>query len=543
MALPTVLAGLIFLVYTIYRYFTRPRLTPLQGPSSSSFLMGNLPELYRSLVGEIDFKWQQQYGNAVRFKSIVGNDALWIADPKALQYIFQTSAYHFPKQKERLVVTRLMNGKGLVWAEGDVHKRQRKVMLPAFGGPESKAFLSFFSGSVQSLTSRWAEKLDGTKDGSLVLDMPSWLSRATMDALGRAAFDYDFGALSNDDNELTKAYNGLMVDVFGFPSLRLIFTQAMARYMPKRLLHYLAFNSSSPRTQKIHSITSLADKVSKQLIEEKAEMILAGNSSRDVLSILVKSNMDASAKTKLEEEEMYAQMRTLLVAGHETTANSLSWVLYELAKHPHVQDKLRAEIRDMEARVHARGDDTFTTADLEAMPYTVAVMKEGLRFDPVVYHIHRVAGRDDVIPLSKPVTTIDGKLVGEIAIPEGTRVVASIAAYNRIPEIWGEDAHLFNPDRWLNKSPVAEKFPTVGVYGNMMTFIGGTRACIGWRFAVIEMQAFLVELINKFEFSLAGETKRVRREPCLVMSPTLEGEAGKGPQLPLMVTWAPRSAI
>ncbi len=86
----------------------------------------------------------------------------------------------------------------------------------------------------------------------------------------------------------------------------------------------------------------------------------------------------------------------------------------------------------MEAHVRStRGDAEFTVSDLENMPYTQAVLKEVLRFHPVVFHNYRQSGRDDVIPLAKPIKTRSGKVIGEIPIPKGTRVVLAIAAYNR----------------------------------------------------------------------------------------------------------------
>lgn len=120
-----------------------------------------------------------------------------------------------------------------------------------------------------------------------------------------------------------------------------------------------------------------------------------------------------------------------MLAGQETTSNTLSWALLELARHPEVQTRLRAEIHAMERIIHERGDTGFTVADLEAMPYLQATLREIFRFNPVVYHLFRMSKKDDVIPLSKPITTLSGKTVTEVPIPKGLRIVVSVAAYNR----------------------------------------------------------------------------------------------------------------
>lgn len=120
-----------------------------------------------------------------------------------------------------------------------------------------------------------------------------------------------------------------------------------------------------------------------------------------------------------------------MLAGQETGSNTLSFALYELARHPHYQNRLRAEIRAMERVVHERGSATFTSFDLDGMPFLQALAREVLRYHPVVPHNYRQALKDDVLPLSKPIKTMSGRLVDEIPIPKGTRVVLSVAAYNR----------------------------------------------------------------------------------------------------------------
>ena len=121
---------------------------------------------------------------------------------------------------------------------------------------------------------------------------------------------------------------------------------------------------------------------------------------------------------------------TVLFAGHETTSNSIGWTLLELARHPDVQKKLRQEIHDMESTVRAQGS-TPSQSDIEQMPYLQAVIKEALRFHTALTHIFRRAERDNVLPLSKPIVTKSGKTLDVIPITKGTRIILSLAGYNR----------------------------------------------------------------------------------------------------------------
>ncbi|KAI8971016.1 cytochrome P450 [Trametes punicea] len=536
--LTAVLGGLA-LLYSVYRLLTRPSISEIPGPESKSFWLGHLPELFQEEAGDTDFKWQEQYGSIVRVKAPFGEDMLWISDPKALQYIYQTSGYRFPKQPERRILSRLVGDTGLTWAEGDVHKRQRKVMLPAFGTPESKALLPVFRHYAEQVTLRWKDLLMGQPGGSIKINVHEHVAPATLEAIGEAAFDYKLGVLDDEASELGKAYKNLVATIFSSPSNKKLFIQNIAHYVPMRIQEFLYDHLPGKGLDKARLNRTAAHKVANQLLEMKTEALLMGKGNRDVMSILVKANAAEDERTRLSHAEIVSQMRTILLAGQETTSNTLGWAFLELARQPHIQRRLRAEVHAAERAVRERGDSDFTVADFESMPYLQAVLKEILRFYPAVPHTYRQALHDDVIPLSRPVTTRSGKVVSEVPIRAGLRLILSVCAYNREKDIWGEDAHVFNPDRWLEPGRM-KRATTVGVYSNLLTFAGGVRACIGWRFAIYEVQAFLTELVSNFQFELTPEVDRVCKTQAIVMVPTLRGELEKGVQLPLQVSLAQR---
>ncbi|KAI0365076.1 cytochrome P450 [Pilatotrama ljubarskyi] len=536
--LTAVLGGLA-LLYSIYRFLTRPSLSDIPGPESTSFWLGHLPELFQEQAGDTDFKWQEQYGSIVRVKAPFGEDMLWISDPKALQYIYQTSGYNFPKQPERRILSRLIGDTGLTWAEGDVHKRQRKVMLPAFGTPESKALLPVFRHYAEQVTLKWKDLLADHPNRSIKLNIHDYVAPATLEAIGEAAFDYKLGVLDDEASELGKAYSNLVATIFSAPSNKKIFMQNIAHYVPMRIQEFLYDHLPGKGLDKARFNRTAAHKVANQLLEMKTEALMMGKGNRDVMSILVKANASESEATRLSHQEIVSQMRTILLAGQETTSNTLSWAFMELAKQPHIQSRLRKEIHAMERTIRERGDADFTVADFEAMPYLQAVLKEILRFYPAVPHTYRQSLHDDVLPLSKPITTRSGKVIHDLPIRAGLRLILSVCAYNREKDVWGDDAHLFNPDRWLDSSK-AKRGTAVGVYSNLLTFAGGVRSCIGWRFAIYELQAFLTELVSNFQFELTPDVDRLRKTQAIVMVPTLEGEVEKGVQLPLRISLAPR---
>jgi len=157
-----------------------------------------------------------------------------------------------------------------------------------------------------------------------------------------------------------------------------------------------------------------------------------------------------------------------------------------------------------------------------------------LRVHPAGIEIERVATKDDVLPLTKPIVGVSGKVYKELPVPAGTLIRISMVGYNLNKDVWGSDAREFRPERWLETSKEPETH--VGVYGNLSTFGGGAKTCIGWRFAVVDMHTFLVTLIRQFAFSLPANGQVVRELRGEAIYPMIAGEEHKGPQLPLKVT-------
>ncbi|KAF5365917.1 hypothetical protein D9758_006666 [Tetrapyrgos nigripes] len=525
------------LLYLCYKRWTRPEFPNVPGPDSKSWWLGNMGELMQNQAGLTEFSWQEKYGYITRFKAPFNNDRLLITDPKALQHIFQTSGYRWQKYTERREISRLTGGRGILWAEADIHKRQRKVMIPGFGFPEAKNFVPIFLSCAEAMCARWRDIMSANPDQSAVFDLPDWLSRATLDAIGQAAFDYHFGAIADDENELQDVYRNMMHNAFGSPSNGALIGLDIAQYLPSRVIQIITDYLPSPRLRVLRRNGQTVDRVAKELVEMKFNALLEGKGKRDVMSLLVKANASEDPKTRLSNEELIAQMRTIALAGHETTSNTLSWMMLEMARHPDMQTRLRQEIRQAERTLQKQGRVDFNAQDFETMPYMTAVLKETLRFHPVAIHLYRRAVEDDVLPLSKPIMLTNEEAITELPVPKGTKIVASMHAYNRNQEIFGEDAHTFNPDRWLIPNYVKTGV-SWGVYANLATFSAGVRSCIGWRFALIELQTFMIELLRNFEFSKTSKIDKLRREACLVMVPTIEGEVEKGSQMPLRVSFA-----
>lgn len=193
-----------------------------------------------------------------------------------------------------------------------------------------------------------------------------------------------------------------------------------------------------------------------------------GSKSKDLLYLMMKANMakDVRASEKLDDAELLGQMTTLLLAGHETTSTLTTWLLSVIGEPEmiHIQDKLREEIEDTFA-----GRDELDYDTLMAMPYLDMVTKEILRFRSPVTSTMRTASKDDVIPLSKPYKTKDGKGAFDSVVAfKGQDIIIPIQIINRLESLWGEDAHKFDPNRW-SRVPKAAK--QSGMPLQLLTFV------------------------------------------------------------------------
>jgi len=171
--------------------------------------------------------------------------------------------------------------------------------------------------------------------------------------------------------------------------------------------------------------------------------------------------------------------------------------------------------------------------DLNGLPYLDAVVRETLRLYPAAPSILREAMKDDCIPLGKPFTDKKGIVRNEVRVRKGQIVMIPINVINRDISIWGEDAAEFKPERWADIPSAASFIP--GVWANLLTFGGGPRACIGFRFSLVETKALLFALIRAFEIDLAVSPKDIGSSPKHIRHPILLTDPNNSNQMPLIV--------
>lgn len=539
--------ALIYIAYLvgklIYRLASplRSPLRTLPGPKSPSFIWGQLKGIYKSGPSEIHLKWAYEHGPTIAYQALFGRYRLMTMDPKALTYILNHS-YDFPKPDEVRENVAELFGEGLLFAEGDAHKRQRRVMNPSFARPYIRELTEIFHEKSAQLRDILFVQIQNTKPGdTFVTNICPWSNKLALDVIGLAGFGYKFEALNvqGTQNELNTAFANVMKEaqspsVFGI--LR-VFVPIL-RKIPTR------------RTRRVAKSFQVMTRIGLDLIRSRKEVILHGQgrvdkegtpneieknsiSGRDLLSRLLAANMvtDLPESHRLSDNDLFSQIPTFLTAGHETVAAAVAWTLFALSQDLSIQNKLREELLSVKT-------ETPSMDELNSLPYFECVVRETMRLHSPVSGTTRVSAKDDLIPLEKPYKDKNGILRHEIPISKGDSIFIPILALNVHKDIWGDDALEFRPDRWAEQPEKIHDFP--GIYANMLTFLAGPRACIGYRFALVELKCILFALLRSFQFELAVPVEEIMKRSVLVTRPVLKSAPKDGAQLPLkIIHWRP----
>ncbi|KAF8257777.1 cytochrome P450 [Lactarius quietus] len=243
---------------------------------------------------------------------------------------------------------------------------------------------------------------------------------------------------------------------------------------------------------------------------------------RDLLTLLIKANMatDILDSARMSDEDILSQVPTFLIAGHETTSTSVTWGLYALGCNPTVHAKLNAEAR-------AFHTDTPSMDELNEMKYLDYFTREVLRLYAPVHKRTELPGKTPWFQWASLMSTD----TGSSEMKSGDVINIPIRAIHRLKSLWGEDADEF---RTLEAIPEAVK-SLPGVFSNLLTFLAGAHACIGYRFSIIEMKALLFSFVRAFDFELAIPPSEITCRSMIVTRPFLASDPDKGPQLPLII--------
>ncbi|MCH7537089.1 MAG: cytochrome P450 [Proteobacteria bacterium] len=380
---------------------------------------------------------RREYGNMVSVTKPNGRLAYFVNDAAEVRRILvrRHSKYNKGPGFERV---KMLLGNGLIVSDGDVWRRSRTMIQPAFSRQNVHRLMSVMVECCDRLAVRWADLAANGKICNITQESSDFaLELILICTFGR---DYDTRIMSGDDNPFA---------FLSRDSTRDLSVVMKVRELRSLLLSIIADRRSSNREDEF-----------------------------DFLAMYLKAR-DKQGR-KFDDRELLDELMTLIVAGFETSANTLNWVWYQIARHPDVEDKLVAEAEQFLPDTAA-----ISAESLGSMHYTQQVLEETLRLYPPVWLFTRRSHAEDELE--------------SFDVPEGTDIYLSPYILHRTEHYW-PDPDRFDPERFLATDKPKKDRP-------FFPFSLGPRRCLGEYFSFLEMKVHLGRLLPQFSLQLQDESQ------------------------------------
>jgi len=413
------------------------------------------------------------------YTGIMGRSFIAVLDADAVKLILTSSASaEHPRFIKGFFYLKNVIGNGLVTLEGSDWHRHRRIIQPSFNTYHLKESLnSCVPGMVQRMIKCWKERPNAD------IDVSGHFSALTLDIIGKVAFSHDFHSLSAIEAWSKEGTNEIELGDDLIKSLYESLSPSTTRML---LINFGLSWLIRFVLPALHETQVLLDKAVDSVVQKAHEKYRTGGIQRDgqnppsdvkcLLELLFDAkDLESSSNRTLTHKELQAEMKTFIVAGHETTATLCNWAIYCLIRYPHIQDRVVDDIKK-----NAPHAGTITLDLLDKMDYFDAFLNEVLRLYPPVGLITRT-------------NTIGINLLGEF-IPKNTRIFIPIFLLHRHPKYWTDPLE-FKPERWLKSKREDEKFHHFAY----LPFSAGGRNCIGQKFAIYEAKLILAPVIREFE--------------------------------------------
>ncbi len=405
------------------------------------WLLGHLREFRRDVLGLL-MESVREHGDVIRFR--LGPHVVHLVNhPDHVEHVLRKHAGNYDKRTRSTRFSRMVTGESVLTGDGEFWKRRRRMLQPAFHHQNLAALTGRMMASTGEMLEDWRKRATTGRP----FDVASEMMRLTYIIAGRTLFSAEVGG---DAGEIERA-------------LRILLPQAFERL--GRLINPPGW-IPTPDNIRFRAALQSIDRVVYRLIARRRHNQAAGTPDIDLLALL-QSMREEETGAGLSDRELRNEAVTFLLAGHETTANALTWTFHLLSLHPEAENQLREELAG------ALAGRAPTLDDLPRLPYLKQVIRESMRLYPPVWIIER--------------RVIAGDVVGGFRFPAGSSVVIAPYALHRHPGFW-ERPEAFEPARFQNPAPEA-----------YIPFGLGPRSCIGNEFAMLEAQlvtAMVVQAIR-----------------------------------------------
>ena len=426
---------------------TEAKLPP--GPKGN-VLFTSRKELRDDILGLIE-KHKNQFDDISRLR-IGPYYYLNIYKPEFVEQVFGDSNL-YSKGRENANLKYLL-GNGLLTNEGEFWMKQRRLIQPIFHKRRLANFVTQISDITNDLISGWETRI---ANGARAMDIHAEMTQITLSIVSRTLLSTD---ASGGFMEISDALGYLMKGL-SQETTKLV---KVPKWIP------------TPFNLQMNKNRDLLDRLIYGIIAERRR---TGSKQDDLLTMLMEVE-DADTAERMTDAQLRDEVITIFLAGHETTANAMSFAFYLMAKHPEAAQRVGQEVRE------ALAAGPLDYESVSKLDYTTRAVKEAMRLYPPAWIIGREATRDDVM--------------GDYLIKKGDTLMLFPYLTHRDVRYW-EDPLTFDPDRFLPErmkdKPRYAYFP----------FGGGARLCIGNNFAMMEMQIILALICSRFDFSVPDDFK------------------------------------
>ncbi|XP_057564838.1 cytochrome P450 4F2 [Hippopotamus amphibius kiboko] len=476
------LARILTLTYTSYSNSRRLRRFP-QPPKLNWFWghLGLVPPTEQGLRDLTQLVANYPQGYMVWLGPIT--PLVILCHPDTIRNVISASAAVAPKDVIFYEILKPWLGDGLLLSAGDKWSRHRRMLTPAFHFNILKPYMKIFNDSVNIMHAKWQRLV---AEGHARLEMFEHISLMTLDSLQKCVFSFD-----SNCQEKPSEYIAAILELSA-----LVVKRQQQLFLHMDFIYYL-----TPDGQRFRRACRLVHDFTDAIIQERRRTLpkegiddflkaKAKTKTLDFIDVLLLSK-DEDGKG-LSDEDIRAEADTFMFGGHDTTASGLSWILYNLAKHPEYQERCRQEVQEL---LRDREPKEIEWDDLTQLPFLTMCIKESLRLHSPASVISRRSTQDIVFP--------DGRV-----IPKGVICLISIFGTHHNPSVWPDpevyDPFRFDPENIKGRSPLA-----------FIPFSAGPRNCIGQTFAMTEMKVVLA--LTLLRFRVLPDKEEPRRKPELIL--------------------------
>lgn len=384
-----------------------------------------------------------------------------VTNPELIEEVLVTKQKSFHKDAFLKVYAQAVFGNGLLSSDGEFWLRQRRMAQPAFHRQRIEAYTDIIAHHTEQFLSRCV--------AGVPFNFTKEMMQLTLDIVAETLF----GDVKPHQKQIINESLDAIMDQFSNDGLDLI-SQITRIPLTKH------------RNQRYNEATAHLDRTINEIIKERIQSPVERN---DLLGMLLAARDDDGQPMNLPQ--LVDECKTMFLAGHETTALTMTWTMRILLKHPPVLQSLRNEIQ------RVLGARTATMADMMHLDYTEKVIRESMRLFPPAYTISR--------------HSIDAVQIGDYHIPANKDINLSQIAVQRDPR-WYDNPDAFVPERWSTAFRAA--LPKYAYF----PFGGGPRLCIGQQFALLETTIILTRILQHADWSLTG-WQRITSQPSITLRP------------------------